>query len=73
MLPWPVNLLVYQNISNIPRSLNGADAIIFGRCGENTADVREDVISGITWFWLASWPKERLWCDGTSQQMQRIH
>ena len=31
--------------------LNGADAIIFtAGIGENAANVREDVISGISWF-----------------------
>ena len=41
-----------QNISvNTLRSLNGADAIIFtAGIGENAANVREDVISGISWF-----------------------
>ena len=42
---------IQKHIGQYLAVLNGADAIIFtAGIGENAANVREDVISGISWF-----------------------
>ena len=42
---------IQKHIGQYLAVLNGADAIIFtAGIGENAAHVREDVISGISWF-----------------------
>ena len=52
---------IQKHIGQYLAVLNGADAIIFtAGIGENAANVREDVISGISWFWLWCWPRKNV-------------
>ena len=55
---------IQKHIGQYLAVLNGADAIIFtAGIGENSTNVREDVISGISWFGCDVDPEKKcLWC-----------